>query len=434
MYTEGAQTTGHRRFLQDHGSKAPVHCPCQHCARREPPLDRHGGPERQPAPARRPDRRSDCRRDVQAPWAKDAGGGASESHRSPQRRPVFAWPGPHLDRLDPVYPWELIPAQWKHPAEPGPHHCACVARPCNAGIPHPLPHLQVKGQDHRLRRTVRYVSVEEERHSDHHGPPPGPWLALNGHCEPKGGQERDKHHDRGRPRAGSQEAFNGCAAPRNGFFPTEVPQNHLSQSRRTAAPPDAGSEPRPPGPELPKRTKQDSVREQIRQVVTDLEDVLGGLKQVHSEMKEVVEQIDRLTATIDLGEDTPSSARLGESRSAPPPNHRPAPSEDRDRIILRTNAPSPVHMAAVVKTRGFTPLSLSHDRPGANGHPPHLHALRDSAPTGPEPRPHTLDPQVIVGNSTSNPRTQKPPPYPQNGRCVKGAVRTPASAGRGRVV
>lgn len=29
------------------------------------------------------------------------------------------------------------------------------------------------------------------------------------------------------------------------------------------------------------------VREQIRQVVTDLEDVLGGLKQVHVEMKEV---------------------------------------------------------------------------------------------------------------------------------------------------
>ena len=29
------------------------------------------------------------------------------------------------------------------------------------------------------------------------------------------------------------------------------------------------------------------MRDQIRQVVTDLEDVLGGLKQVHVEMKEV---------------------------------------------------------------------------------------------------------------------------------------------------
>lgn len=33
--------------------------------------------------------------------------------------------------------------------------------------------------------------------------------------------------------------------------------------------------------------RQDSVRDQIRQVVMDLENVLGGLKQVHVEMKEV---------------------------------------------------------------------------------------------------------------------------------------------------
>ncbi len=35
------------------------------------------------------------------------------------------------------------------------------------------------------------------------------------------------------------------------------------------------------------KKRQDLVRDQIRQVVTDLEDVLGGLKQVHVEMKEV---------------------------------------------------------------------------------------------------------------------------------------------------
>ncbi|XP_042185030.1 uncharacterized protein LOC112255693 isoform X2 [Oncorhynchus tshawytscha] len=50
------------------------------------------------------------------------------------------------------------------------------------------------------------------------------------------------------------------------------------------------------------REKEVSVCEQIRQVVSDLEGVLGGLKQVHVEMKEVVQQIDRLTANIDLEE------------------------------------------------------------------------------------------------------------------------------------
>ncbi|XP_031666431.1 uncharacterized protein LOC109875146 isoform X2 [Oncorhynchus kisutch] len=55
--------------------------------------------------------------------------------------------------------------------------------------------------------------------------------------------------------------------------------------------------------EVSVRTKEGSVCEQIRQVVSDLEGVLGGLKQVHVEMKEVVQQIDRLTANIDLEEE-----------------------------------------------------------------------------------------------------------------------------------
>ncbi|XP_052332048.1 uncharacterized protein LOC127910926 isoform X2 [Oncorhynchus keta] len=55
--------------------------------------------------------------------------------------------------------------------------------------------------------------------------------------------------------------------------------------------------------EVSVRTKEGSVCEQIRQVVSDLEGVLGGLKQVHVDMKEVVQQIDRLTANIDLEEE-----------------------------------------------------------------------------------------------------------------------------------
>ncbi|XP_038860273.1 uncharacterized protein LOC120056141 [Salvelinus namaycush] len=66
------------------------------------------------------------------------------------------------------------------------------------------------------------------------------------------------------------------------------------------------------------RTKEGSVCEQIRQVVSDLEGVLGGLKQVHVEMKEVVQQIDRLTANIDLEEEEGSCNKSPSSGDGPP--------------------------------------------------------------------------------------------------------------------
>lgn len=177
----------------------------------------------------------------------------------------------------------------------------------------------------------------------------------------------------------------------------------------------------------------------------------------------MVQQIDRLTAGIDLSEEAAcitqgssttfhGSVHPGDLRLAPLPNHKPAPAlvqalqhVDEDRIILRTNSPSPVHMASVVKTSRFTPPNhskdINHVRPGVNGHPPHLYPPRDSNHIGqphPEPHPQSLDPKVIIGNSTSNSRTQKPPLYPQNGRCGKGSypaskpLRTPAYPGRGR--
>ncbi|XP_070830005.1 uncharacterized protein [Chaetodon trifascialis] len=512
MYTEGAQTTGHHRFLQHINASTP--CPCQHCVHYEQPAyGHHGGPGYQPASARQTDHPSlDCRRDIQAPRVKDVGGRAfavdrveRSGHRSPQRRPVFAGPGPYSlsDDLSQVCPWELNPAQWSYPPEPGVRHypsvreqCGCVVRsdtrahPFNAGIPHPLPHLQVKGQGYRHRRTVRYFSVDEEEegcgytsehyHLESHNPHLSHLDKPNGHCGPRPGffeegEERDSHQDRGRLKGGSEEGCNGRTGSHKGFFPTEVPQKHLNQSRQKGpfVPPSCITSPEPSksttnddnrrqGLEVVKqKRRQDLVRDQIRQVVTDLEDVLGGLKQVHVEMKEVVEQIDRLTASIDLSEEAScitegslsnfhSSIHPGDLRLVPLPNHKPAPVQapqhiDEDRIILRTNSPSPVHMASVVKTSRFTPPNhskdINHERSGVNGHPPHLYPTRDSnhiGKTHPEPHPQSLDPKVIIGNSTSNSRTQKPPLYPQNGRCGKGPypppkpVRTPAYPGRGR--
>lgn len=345
MYTEGAQSTGHHRFLQHINAttnttttSAAAPCSCQHCVHYEQ-YGHHGGPGYRPASARQTDHPSlDGRRDTQAPRVKDVGGRAfavdraeRSGHRSPQRRPVFAGPSPYSqsDDLSQVCPWELNPAQWSHPPEPGVRHypsvreqCGCVvhgdarAHPFNAGIPHPLPHLQVKGQGYRHRRTVRYVSVEEEEegcgcnsgnyHSEPHNLHLGPLHMPNGHCGPRpvffeGGEERDSHQDRSRLKGGSEEGCNGRGGPHKGFFPTEVPQKHLNQSRQRGpcVPPSGIASPEPSkstttsdhqrqGSEVARqKMRQDSVRDQIRQVVTDLEDVLGGLKQVHVEMKEV---------------------------------------------------------------------------------------------------------------------------------------------------
>ncbi|XP_035383986.1 uncharacterized protein si:ch211-178n15.1 [Electrophorus electricus] len=101
------------------------------------------------------------------------------------------------------------------------------------------------------------------------------------------------------------------------FFPTEVPQSQFRSCRMPGSrlpvsvvqreDPELGRAVRAEGPgaleSRRNQRNQGSVREQIKQVVTELEDVLGGLKQVQLEMREVVQQIDLLTSNIDLKED-----------------------------------------------------------------------------------------------------------------------------------
>ena len=174
-----------------------------------------------------------------------------------------------------------------------------------------------------------------------------------------------------------------------------------------------------------------------------------------------MEQIDRLTASIDLGDEVSCVTRGGSDdfhgsvhacdlRPALPPAAENAPANaprhfEEDRIVLRTNSPSPVHLASVVKTSCFTPPSHSkdagHERHGVNGHPPHLCPPRGSNHNGhitSQHHPLTPNVKVVVGNGTSNLRTHKPPPYPQNGRCGNGSslplqpARTSVHPGRGR--
>ena len=330
MYMEGAQIAGHHHLLQRIDTSTS--CPCPRCVQQERRARGHHGVPRQTVHTA-----LDCRRDVQAnPRFKDVERQASgadrverSSHHSPQRRPVFVGLGLHSQtgELCHVCHWELnaalcnfLPQSGERHYLPVREHCGCMvrhdtrSRHGSTGIPHPLPHLQVRGQGYRHRRTVRYLSVEEEScrcaPKNYHLEPYSPHLAQlyipNGHCEPKtvtfeGGDQRESHQEQAWPRGVSEECCPGRGGSPKGFFPTEVPPQHLNQKRQrgpcaatpsTASPKlprsPANGDPRGPGSEVVKQNKrQDSVRDQIRQVVMDLEDVLGGLKQVHVEMKEV---------------------------------------------------------------------------------------------------------------------------------------------------
>ncbi|XP_056149555.1 uncharacterized protein si:ch211-178n15.1 [Lampris incognitus] len=522
MYADNAGITGHHRFLQRSAA-----CRCRRCVPYEPPYPYCSGPGCRPTPplpidhpwlrhgtdAEAPPRHKDLGERALAVDRAERGG-----RRSPQRRPVFAGPGPYSqpDNLSQHCPWDLNPTLLYYPPLRQ-QQCGCVVwgdareRPLSTWpLPPPSPPLPpspLRDQAHRYRRTFKHVSPEEEEEEEEaeeegedgwgasiphlyhmerqtHGPTPGRLHTPNGHCVSEhvrpvyseGGEEGDSHPARTRRQGGSEGDCNGSEASHKGFFSTEVPPKRLNQSKQkgprvpppSVTPSQETAKPvvtnqhqcRAPSDPERQRGSHDSVRDQIRQVVTDLEDVLGGLKQVHVEMKEVVEQIDRLTASINLGDGQQSIARAGSGHfcgafhqgdpsKALVSGHRPASVQEPlhaedDPIILRTNSPSPVHTASVVKTNRVAASchirKIGHDRPGMNGHPPHLYATPDSnhlSKTAQGPPPQSLDPTVTIGY-TSGTRTQKPPPYPQNGRCGKGLYQTPkplktsAYPGRGR--
>ncbi|CAL8279405.1 unnamed protein product [Lota lota] len=528
MYPDGVRQTAaeHHRFPRPGGP-----CMCHGCARRDPPDPRrHGtgtGP-RPPAPTQRDHPAAlDCRR--LTPFT-GAGGRApgedrAESHRSPQRRPVFVASGPYPDLpgyLSPGHwdPWDPCPAQWTHPGameQPRARHyasvreqCGCVSRGSGGGRlfngmplhtyngrppqPLPPPPPEFRGQGDSQRRTTDGVAVGEEegegegeeksgeegkqqRTEREHGrvdrlrfdqrsgrprTPPGYLHVPNGHLgrrvssETREGGGKQQDWSWRSVRVSEEGGYSAPGASHRGFFATEVPQKHLNYSRlkgprvpssqsttQSQEPSRSPSQDRPQGQGSDPARPGCTVHDQIRQVVMNLEDVLGGLKQVHWEMKEVVDHIDRLTANMDLGEEsiaiTPAN-EPADSHDLPRPvdlGPSPAPNPKlptvQNHVFLRTNAPSPVHMASVVKTNRVPPPSgqagegAGRKRPQlvSNGHLPHLcpprySDLQDPWRRGPDPE---------VGNGAEmrspGPRTQKPPPYPQNGRCGKGPVTPP---------
>ncbi|MGH0131903.1 UNVERIFIED_CONTAM: hypothetical protein FKN15_068446 [Acipenser sinensis] len=106
----------------------------------------------------------------------------------------------------------------------------------------------------------------------------------------------------------TKPGFTGPHRHKDQGFPGRKRQTDLNFNRQSVQ-----TEPGFTGP------KYHSVRDQISRVVLDLETVLGGLKQVHQEMKEIlflsaipqlVQQIDQLTSKLDLtGEESGNGYR-----------------------------------------------------------------------------------------------------------------------------
>lgn len=190
--------------------------------------------------------------------------------------------------------------------------CGSVREWYHHELPHPLNggSMLAKVRTQRYYREARNVS--EEQHLDcvsknyHQNThlPELEWnnrhkFGYNGHCERRHVTFEGHDYAHGLESTGPASPIKNHCNGTNAFFSTEVPQSKYTMSNTS-------------GPKLPVsgvhggetkvgqaerldvggsqsnyRKNQGTVREQIKQVVTELEDVLSGLKQVQMEMKEV---------------------------------------------------------------------------------------------------------------------------------------------------
>lgn len=420
--------------------------------------------------------------------------------------PCYLWREVRLPRWDPRHPPSTC--VWERSALA--HHGQDVTdgrvagrlerhSDCSSGrewyqheLPHPLnggPML-AKVRSQWNYRKARNVSEEhhldcmnEKYHQNTHLPKlewnNRPKFGYNRHCERRHvtfeGHDDGNSIENNGPASPIKNHYNGA----NSFFSTEVPQSKFKVSKTS-------------GPKLPvsgihggesklsqadrsevggsqsnHRKSQGTVREQIKQVVTELEDVLCGLKQVQMEMKEVVQQIDVLTSDIDLGEEEQGlfngqpqesmhrAKRIGVMALVHNANRdAESPQRDSTRAIVKSQTTRSLsdhslsavisslpdsHSATKIHTNPSTQshglvtvesaqssqmnhtsaLEIQRTRSTANGdclraRPPrakvkelqHLRNRTDHT-KNPDP-PYPLAPINTV-------KTQRPPPYPQNG-------------------
>ncbi|MCJ8745157.1 hypothetical protein PDJAM_G00127160 [Pangasius djambal] len=330
------------------------------------------------------------------------------------------------------------------------HHLYCMSENY-----HENTHLRALEWDNRHK--FGYNEHCERRHVTFEGHDDGHSIEINGPASPI------KNH------------CNGAKA----FFSTEVPQSKFALSK-TSGPKlpvsgihDGESELRQAdraevgGSRSIHRKSQGTVREQIKQVVTELEDVLSGLKQVQMEMKEVVQQIDVLTSSIDLGEEEQGPFNGLPQESMHQANrigvvalvhnaNRDAESLQRDRMRARvksqtTHSLSDHSLVTVISTCPDShPTTKSHANPSsrvpglvtvesadssqmnhtsalelqkttstANGdclraRPPRAKVKELQHPRSRTDHTKNLDPPYPLA-PISLAKTQRPPPYPQNG-------------------
>ncbi|XP_067252836.1 uncharacterized protein [Chanodichthys erythropterus] len=128
-----------------------------------------------------------------------------------------------------------------------------------------------------------------------------------------------------------------------------------------------------------------AIRDQIQRVVVNLEEVLTGLKEIHLEMKEVVQKIDLLTADIDMGNEEPGDTFRG--RQSGKMDTEVASSQGvRSKPSFKTSVSPPPYP---IRDQG-------------------LHEAGQKL----EPNQKMLNSQRQTSGTASGRRSQKPPPYP----------------------
>ncbi|KAJ8278601.1 hypothetical protein COCON_G00056670 [Conger conger] len=267
--------------------------------------------------------------------------------------------------------------------------------------------------------------------------------------------------DSTRPQYRQEQGCNGPSSTRGLIFSTEVPRREPGRGgQRSLCWPGSDGTPvqnkcpvteqgqkKEPGADKPKMS-QAAVRDQIRRVVGDLEGVLGGLKQVHLEMKEVVQQIELLTSNIDLGEEDPSNSVPSDTLCSSSSSgvmmsshrgvggHRPKQGDPpRARASLRdtpahSNPPAlnpsviVTNQVAAMNHRG-PPLDRTSASPATAVPPanPHGDQGQESQSGTVQPRPALPKPAFRNQHQAADHRpggptcrSKKPPPYPHNGQ------------------
>ncbi|KAG1929270.1 protein Largen [Pimephales promelas] len=346
----------------------------------------------------------------------------------------------------PCYSWvDVRTPRWVREIR---RECGCVQRWYYPELLHPFNGghvLKVRGQ--------RYFSPDQ-----HYGDP-REWDDVHGHCTRR--RVSFRHHGEQHSPGISRQSSPGkpqSNGENSAFFPTEVPSSKLGRSRLqvNGSKREIRSDPGSVAVENHgnQRKSQGTVREQIKQVVNELEEVLGGLKQVQLEMKEVVQQIDVLTSHIDLDEEETSPSN-GLSQDASRSSrtdvvaliHYSNGEEDTTSDsslahspvdLVHNNSPSPMRNHISLSSPEQRPITVEDkDRRVAkqtsetqrtqrtlNGNClPHRTARKGQL--------ENHRPPVVPIVYTNSNKTHRPPPYPQNGQLK---MRTPPYPGKHKML